>query len=118
MWGPRAGGKRGKTQRRGQGRREQSPRPLGPARAGVSVATVPPAGQVSVITELRGLPPPRGMGTAEKHRSVHTYIPLPPSLMQAWEEVGALASPGDVAGIQRVQRGCRGASGWGGVGLG
>ena len=47
-----------------------------------------PAGQVSVITELRGLPPPRGMGTAEKHRSVHTYIPLPPSLMQAWEEVG------------------------------
>ena len=65
-----------------------------------------------------GPPSPRHGGGREAPHTVHVYIPRPPSLMQAWKEVGASASPGDVAGIQGVQRWCRGAPGWVGVGVG
>ena len=138
MWGPRAGGKRGKTQRRGQGRREQSPRPLGPARAGVSIATVPSAGQVSVITGTRtcwsqhchcsphgtgqrdhrapgGPPAPRHGDGRETPQCPHLHppTPIPNAGLGGGGGLGLTGRCGwDSGGAERVQGGIR--VGWGG----
>lgn len=82
-----------------------------------SVLPVPSAGQVSVITELLGAPPP-GMGMAEKHRTVHIYIPRPPSPMQAWKEVGLRPHQVMWLGFRGCRDGAGGTGGEGGVGVG
>lgn len=100
-WGPRVGGKRGRNQRRGQGAESETFR--------TRTCWSPCCRCVLRGTGQRdhrapgGSPCPQAWGQQRNTAHRPHLHPQPPSPMQAGEEVGASASPGDVAGVP----GCR-----------